>query len=353
MSMITAGVIAIPVIALLYRFKVTRKIEVDFSTLIEDRKDKYGTPIMGGLIFVLAILIINYIFNFNIYTSIPLHLIASAALLGAADDLLNIFGKARRLKTVDRVIKLIRVHKSILKRIFYIITLPWYMFSTLMHIFESNPGTGLRAHEKLLIQGLIGMILGIWVYRVIGSFLWIPFIGTYDIGLFIIPFSIIVFMATTNAVNITDGMDGLAAGMAMISVLTMMLLAVFSYNYPIALLSGSAIGSLITYLYFNVNPARVQMGDTGSFALGALLTILAFSVGKPIILIVSCLPFVIEMLSTIMQSLSRRIFGKRILQMAPLHHHFEMIGWREDKVVVRFWIFSIACNMLALWLAFF
>jgi phospho-N-acetylmuramoyl-pentapeptide-transferase len=135
--------------------------------------------------------------------------------------------------------------------------------------------------------------------------------------------------------------------------MSMMLLAVFSYNYPIALLTGSGIGALLTYMYFNINPARVQMGDTGSFALGAFLCILAFAVGKPILLLVAGAPFVIEMLSTILQSISRRLFGKRILQMAPLHHHFEMMGWSEDKVVIRFWIFSLACNILALWLAFF
>jgi len=353
LSTILAGLLAIPVISLLYRFKVVRKIEVDFSTVIEERKDKYGTPIMGGLIFIITILLINYIFNYNIYTRIPLHLFSAAALLGAADDLLNIFGNTRRVKTIDRAWKLVRVHKSIPMRIFYFLTLPWYLFSTIMHMFESNPGSGLRAHEKILIQALIGGILGIWVYRVIGSSLWIPFIGSYDIGAWMIPFAIFVFMGTTNAVNVSDGMDGLAGGIGMISAMTFMLIAMFTYNYPVALLAGSGIGALLTYLYFNVNPARVQMGDTGSFALGAFLTILSFAVGKPLLLLIACFPFVIEMLSTIIQSISRRLFGKRILQMAPLHHHFEMIGWREDKVVVRFWIFAIACNILALWLAFF
>jgi phospho-N-acetylmuramoyl-pentapeptide-transferase len=350
---IFAGIIAVPVIALLYRFKVVRRIEVDFSTLIEGRKEKYGTPIMGGLIFIIAILVTNYIFNYNIYTRIPLHLFAAAGLLGAADDLLNIFGRSRRIKTVDRVMTLIKVHKNPLMRLWYIITFPWYLFMAFMHMFESNPGSGLRAHEKIVIQALIGGILGIWVYRVIGASLWIPFAGTFNIGLWIIPLAILIFMATTNAVNISDGMDGLASGLALCALMCLMLISIFTYNYPQALLGASAIGSLITFVYFNIKPARVQMGDTGSFALGALLTILAFSIGKPLILLISGLPFAVEMGSTILQSVSRRIFGRRILQMAPLHHHFEMLGWSEDKVVMRFWLFAVACNMFALWLSFF
>lgn len=352
-STIFAGIIAVPVISLLYKFKVLRKIEVDFSTLIQDRKEKYGTPIMGGLIFIITILVTNYIFNYNIYTRVPLHLFAAAGLLGAVDDLLNIFGRSRRIKTVDRVQMLIKVHKNPLMRLWYIITYPWYLFMAFMHIFESNPGSGLRAHEKILIQAIIGGILGIWVYRVIGPILWIPFFGMFNIGYWIVPLAILIFMSTTNAVNVSDGMDGLASGLALSALMSLMLIAIFNNNYSQALLAASAVGAVTTYLYFNIKPARVQMGDVGSFALGALLTIIAFSIGKPLILIFCGLPFVIEMASTILQSISRRIFGRRILQMAPLHHHFEMIGWSEDKVVVRFWLFAVACNMFALWLSFY
>lgn len=352
-SSIFSGLLAIPIISLLYHFRVVRKIEVDFSTLIEERKDKYGTPIMGGLIFVIAICIINLIFNLNIYTEIPLYLFAASALLGAIDDLLNIFGQPRKIKTLSRILKLIKVHKSIFVRIFYVLTLPWHLFSAFMHMFESNPGNGLRAHEKILIQTLIGGILGLWVYKVIGGILWIPILGTFDVGLWIIPITIFIYMATTNATNISDGMDGLASGMGVITILSVMMIATFSFNYPVALFAGSSVGALITYLYFNIKPARVQMGDTGSFALGALITILFFSIGKPFLILIAGFPFVVEISSTIVQSISRRLFGKRLLQMAPLHHHFEMVGWTEDKVVVRFWIISIACNLIALWLSFF
>jgi phospho-N-acetylmuramoyl-pentapeptide-transferase len=222
-----------------------------------------------------------------------------------------------------------------------------------MHIFESNPGTGLRAHEKLIIQALIGGILGIWAFKLFGGLFWIPFLGTFNIGLWIIPFAMLSFMGTINSVNISDGMDGLAAGMGIFSILAFTMIAFLTNLYSTALFAISAVGALVTYLYFNIKPARVQMGDTGSFALGALITILAFSIGKPLLLAFAAFPFLIELLSTIIQAISRRIFGRRILQMAPLHHHFEMLGWTEDKVVVRFWLFSLVFALIALWLSFF
>lgn len=352
-ALIIAGIIAIPIINVLYRSKVVRKIEVDFSTLIAERKTKYGTPIMGGLIFILAIVIVTLLFNFNIFTAIPLLLFAVTGLLGAADDLLNIFGPPRKFKTIDRIITLIKVHKSPWVRIQYIVLFPWYLFISLMHLFESNPGNGLRAHEKLLIQGMIGAILGIWFFKLYGGAMWVPFIGTFDIGFWIIPFAVVTYMGTVNSVNLADGMDGLAGGMGVITIVGLTAMTFLSNLYSTAIFSATALGALITYLYFNIKPARVQMGDTGSFALGGLLCIIAFSMGKPLLLIVAAFPFLVETLSTIVQSISRRIFGRRVLQMAPLHHHFEMIGWSEDKVVIRFWLFAIACTMLALWLSFF
>lgn len=353
MSFILAGILALPLISILYRFKVVRKIDVDFSTLIEDRKQKYGTPIMGGLIFILAIIIINLLFNLNVFTRIPLMLFSMAALLGAADDLLNIFGEPRHFKSISRILTLIKVHKNWWQRFKLIVLFPWYVFVSIMHIFESNPGTGLRAHEKLIIQGLIGGVLGIWIFKLYGGLFWMPFLGTFDIGLWIVPFAAITFMGVINSVNISDGMDGLASGMGVISLVTLTMVAYLGNLFSTSLFAISAAGALITYLYFNVKPARIQMGDTGSFALGALITILAFSIGKPFLLCIAAFPFLVELLSTIVQAISRRIFGRRILQMAPLHHHFEMLGWSEDKVVVRFWLISLVFGFVALWLSFF
>ena len=353
-SIFVSGVLSIPIISLLYRFKVVRKIDVDFSTLIEDRKTKYGTPIMGGLIFIIPIVLLNYFFNLNQYTFIPINLLLITGLLGAIDDLLNTFSKTRKVKSLTRSLTLIRVHKKPLVRIKNLILLPWTAFSSFMHMFESNPGAGLRAHEKLLVQTIIGVLLGLWVQTVIGSNLWLPFLGTFDIGYLIIPLTAFIYVAMANAVNITDGMDGLSGGISLIIISALIpFLLLNSQETEQLIFIASAVGALLVYMYFNIPPARVQMGDAGSFALGGLLTIIFFMIGKPMLLLFYGIPFIIEVLSTIIQSVSRRIFGRRIFQMAPLHHHLEMMGWREDKVVFRFWLLTIFCCLLGIWMSFY
>lgn len=353
LSITISGLLSVPMINLLYRLKIVRKIEVDFSTIIEERKAKYGTPIMGGVIVILPIVLLTVLFDRSLSTLLALLIFIAAAALGALDDLLNIFGKQRKVRSLLRVLKLIRVHKSPKQRIAYILLFPWFAFERFMHIFESNPGTGLRAHEKLLIQFILGGILGYYVYSTIGGFIWLPFVGGINIGWWIVPFAIVVFGAMTNAVNITDGMDGLAAGLLLTAFFGFLVVTYFIGNVEITLLNAMIVGSLITYLYFNITPARVQFGDTGSFSLGALLTVVAFLSGKSILLVVFGLPFLVELGSTIVQSLSRRILGRRVFMMAPLHHHFEMLGWHEEKVVMRFWVYGIVVMVIGMWLSFF
>jgi phospho-N-acetylmuramoyl-pentapeptide-transferase len=124
-------------------------------------------------------------------------------------------------------------------------------------------------------------------------------------------------------------------------------------NIELTLLNATIIGALITYLYFNIAPARVQFGDTGSFSMGAMLTVVGFLSGKVFLLAIIGLPFLVELFSTIIQSLSRRLIGRRVFMMAPLHHHFEMLGWKEEKVVMRFWLFCMIATVIGVWLSFF
>ena len=353
LSITISGLLSVPIINLLYRLKIVRKIEVDFSTIIEERKAKYGTPIMGGVIVILPIVLITILFNSSSATLLSLLLFICAAFLGAIDDLLNIFGNQRKVRSIRRTLKLIRVHKSIKTRLAYIFLFPWIVFERFMHMFESNPGTGLRAHEKLIIQFLLGGILGWYVYSTIGGFIWLPFINGIDIGLWIIPLAVIVFGAMTNAVNISDGMDGLAAGLLLSAFFGFLIVTYFAGSIELTLLNATIVGALITYLYFNITPARVQFGDVGSFSLGALLTIVGFLSGKAFLLLIFGLPFLVELGSTIIQSISRRVLGRRVFMMAPLHHHFEMLGWREEKVVMRFWVYAIVFMVIGMWLSFF
>jgi UDP-N-acetylmuramyl pentapeptide phosphotransferase/UDP-N-acetylglucosamine-1-phosphate transferase len=120
---------------------------------------------MGGLIFFLPVIIVTLLFNFTPYLSLPLIVFTAAALLGATDDIMNIFGNPRKIKSLDRIITLIKVHKNKLVQLKMIVLFPWYAFSRFMHIFESNPGSGLRAHEKIIIQAILGCLVGFWVYE--------------------------------------------------------------------------------------------------------------------------------------------------------------------------------------------
>jgi len=351
-----SAIIAFPIINFLYRFKILRHFEVDSTAVIESRRAKIGTPIMGGLIFVLPILILNLAFNYTIFTNVPLLIFLCAATLGGLDDILNIYGHARRIRPLSRILKLIRVHRSVFIRFKLILTLPLRAYARMVHVFESNPGKGLFAHEKLLVQILLGFLLGYWVYEsgvfAVPGLIWLPLFGDLDIGILIIPFAIIALIGMTNAVNFADGLDGLSAGMLFFVFIGFFFVAILDGNASITMLSASAMGSIITYLYFNVAPARVQMGDIGSFGMGALLTVIGFAIGKPILLPIIGFPFVVEILSTVAQSLYRRIFGKRLFKMAPLHHHFEMQGWSEEKVVMRFWLASIVFTVVGIWAYF-
>jgi phospho-N-acetylmuramoyl-pentapeptide-transferase len=358
-AIIFSFVISFPIISILYKFSLTRRGDVDFSNLIEERKKKIGTPIMGGLIMVISFIVLNLIFNADSiqYISMPLLIFSISALLGGIDDILNIYGKPRKVLKLRRTLKLIKVHKNYIKRFIYLILLPWIIYKRIFYIIGSNPGKGVQAHEKILVQVISGLLLALWLilYPVGGNpfALWIPIIGNIDIWYFFVPFVIFVLVSTSNAVNLSDGMDGLAAGLLMTSLLGFLVIAIHTLNIPIIIMILVLLGGLISYLYFNIPPARFQMGDVGSLSMGTILTIIAFALNVPILLVVIGFPFVAEVASSLIQSLSRRLFGKRILDMAPLHHHFEMKGWNEEKVVMRFWLFGIVCSIVGLWIYFY
>jgi len=349
LSVIASIAVAPMVIKFLYRFKITRNIEVDFSTIIESRKDKLGTPIMGGLIVIFPVILLNMLFNLSNSTLVLVLIFFLTAVIGGFDDILNIYGKKRRNRSVKRIIKLIKVHKYMLVRIKYFILLPWYIYKSFINMFESNPGKGLMGHEKFFLQILVGGILGTWIYIKYGGFLWLPFVSGIDLGILIIPFVIFSLLGMTNAVNFTDGLDGLSSGLLLIAFLGFTMLSGITMVEEVGILTSTVVGALITYMYFNIPPARVQFGDVGSFSLGALLTAVAFALQRSMLLPIIGFPFVVEVVSTIIQSVSRRIFGRRIFRMAPIHHHFEMKGWSEEKVVMRFWLFGILCVFIGLW----
>lgn len=344
-------------IKLLYKFRVTRSAEYDF-TLKGERAEKAGTPIMGGLLVIITVTAITILFNWERkYTYVPIGAMSIAALLGAADDLLNIFGREkRRLRSVEKTLILARVHKNWQARLWYYLSLPWTAFGRLVGIFGSHPGRGIFVHEKLLLQFLAGAITAWWIYFKLGTTwhsLWIPFDGQVQIGWWIIPIIIFFVIFTANAVNIADGLDGLAGGSLIATFVGLTVISWADGRPTFTLFNATVSGALIAYTYFNVKPARFQMGDVGSLGLGTLLAVNAIAINRTLLIPILGFIFYIEITTVICQVLYRRLFGKRLFKMAPLHHHLEFRGWSEEKIVIRFWLLHTLAVVAAIWIALY
>ncbi len=344
-------------IKLLYKYKITRQAKYDATLAMGARRGKAGVPIMGGLLIIVTVAVITVLFNWErSFTWVPIGVMILAAALGGVDDLLNIFGHKRRNRKIKQVLKLIKVHKHWSKRLWLLITLPWTIFKRSSLWLGSHPGKGVHVHEKLLLQFAAGAITAWWVYFKLGEHwreIYIPFDGYVSIGWWIIPLIILFVMFTANAVNVADGMDGLAGGSLIVTFASLTLLSWLGGYQQIAILNSTVVGALITYTYFNIKPARFQMGDVGSLGLGALLAINAIVINKMLLLPFIAFIFYIELASVIIQILGRHFLGRRIFKMAPIHHHFELRGWNEEKTVMRFWIIHAGFVLLGIWIALF
>lgn len=340
---------------ILYKYNITRRAEFDFTLKNPLRAGKIGTPIMGGLLIIITVTIITLLFNWERqYTYVPIGVMAIASLLGAADDLLNIFGKKRHTRSVEQAVKLIKVHKSPWARIWYAISLPWTAFQRFAGLFGSHPGKGILVHEKLFFQFLAGAVTAWWIYFKLGPHwhsLWIPFDGELYLGWGIIILVIFIVMFTANAVNIADGLDGLAGGSLILTFLGLTVISWSSGQTEFTLLNATTVGALIAYTYFNIKPARFQMGDVGTLGLGALLAINTIAINKTMIIPFLGFIFYVEAISVIIQVFYKKLLGRRFLKMAPLHHHFEFRGWSEEKIVMRFWLVHAFFVIVAVWLS--
>ncbi|MFA6105265.1 MAG: phospho-N-acetylmuramoyl-pentapeptide-transferase [Patescibacteria group bacterium] len=353
-STVLAFLLAPLLTALLYKYKIVRKAEHDY-TLQGERKNKAGTPIMGGLLVIVVVSLITILFNWDRrFTYVPIGAMAISAVLGAADDLLNVFGGKRRLRNIKHTLILIKVHKKWYMKIWHIVCLPWTVFRQLASLLGSKQDRGVQAHEKLILQFLAGAVTAWWVYFKLGPSwhtLWIPFDGSIYVGPLIIPIIIFFVMFTANAVNISDGLDGLTGGALISTFLGLTLLSWVEGRTAFTPFNATAVGALIAYTYFNVKPARFQMGDAGSLGLGTLLAINAIAINKTLLLPMLGFIFYIEIISVITQIFFRRVLGRRFFKMSPLHHHFEIAGWNEEKIVMRFWIIHSFMVIVAVWIA--
>ncbi len=341
-------------IYLLNYFHIIKRPKTELSN-IDSRKGKNETPVMGGLIIIITVAVITYLFNWSrSFTWVPVGVMILSALLGGIDDLLNIFGTERRSRKLSQIFTLIRVHKDFRIRLWYIVTLPWSVFKRISVWIGSRTSRGVHVHEKLLLQFVAGSITAWWIYEKLGPawhYIYLPYGYDISAGWFIIPIIIFIVMFTANAVNIADGMDGLAGGMLIFSFSALTLLSWINGFGEIAILNATAVGALVAYTYFNIKPAQFMMGDVGSLGLGALFAVNTLAIGEIGSIFFLGFLFYIEALSVVIQVASKYIVGRRIFKMAPIHHHFEILGWSEEKTIMRFWMIHFIFVVFGVWLA--
>ena len=182
----------------------------------------------------------------------------------------------------------------------------------------------------------------------------IPFVGNVELGLFYWIFGMAVMYATVNAVNFTDGVDGLCASVTSITALAFLIAACLKGLFGVSLLAGALMGGLLGYLIWNHHPAKIMMGDTGSMFLGGMVVALAYAIDCPLMILFFGIIYVIEMLSDVIQiGYFKMTHGKRIFKMAPIHHHFEMCGWKENKIVLVFSLIDLLGSAVGLALFYY
>lgn len=224
----------------------------------------------------------------------------------------------------------------------------------LRKVFISFSGkyAGVKARYLVLFQFISAAIISSILYFGAGfNNLFVPLIGNIILGWVYIPLAIFAIVAFANAYNISDGLDGLSSGLLLICLFAFLALSHTVFNQNLAIFTGIWIGSLIAYLYFNIYPARVYLGDAGAFGFGATLAVIGLLTGKILALGVIGGVYVVIIASSLAQIIAKRVFGRKILPVAPIHMYFRYIGWPEPKIVMRFWVSGTIFAIFGLWLA--
>jgi len=337
----------------LFKHNIRRRIRQEVDEKIEARREKLGKPIMGGLLIVLTTVAVTLLFNLSReQTYLPLFCLIVAAILGGIDDWLNIFGHAKISDTVRGGIKPIVTLSGFTWSVYNVLLLPWNSFKEIFRALGSYPTSGFKPWEKILLQMAVGLVAGWWLYfKLDWHEIWLPFLGALNIGIFYIPLVMLTLVGTANAVNFADGLDGLAGGLLAIAFTAYMVVALaLGYN-QIACFCATLVGTLLTFLYFNIYPARFEMADVGSLSLGMTLAVVAFLLHRELTLLVIGGVFAAELFSVIIQVASVKMGRGRVFKMAPLHHHFEMLGWPETKVTTRMWLAGVVLAFLGVLVA--
>ncbi|MDP2950052.1 MAG: phospho-N-acetylmuramoyl-pentapeptide-transferase [Chloroflexota bacterium] len=307
MAFVLSVVAGYPLVGFLRRRGLGKEISSDGPA---SHLAKAGTPTMGGILSFSLVLPITLAANVVDRLSIllPLGTIVAAGLLGLADDLRTIIGRAR---------------------------------------------TGLNKRLKVLLLTALGLTAALVLYFTLDiQDVRIPWAGQFDLGLAYIPLAVLIVVFTTTAVAITDGLDGLAGGTTALAFLAYGIIALLQDQTYLATFSFTVVGATAGFLWYNTYPAQVFMGDTGALALGSALAVVALMTGHWLLLPIIGIVFVLEGLSDIIQiGYFRLTGGRRIFKMSPLHHHFELLGWSEPQVVMRFWLLGVVGSLLGVALA--
>lgn len=291
-----------------YRYKFWKKQRVtsttgeklEVFTKLHADKFKRNIPTMAGLVGVLSITFVTFFYNLDrAETWLPLAALVGGGAVGLLDDLINIRGSGLGV-------------------------------------------AGLRSSLKFTMITILALFLGWFFYVKLGyNTVHVPFVGDLFLGWVIVPLFVFAVVATSNAVNISDGLDGLAGGLLTISYGTFGIIALLQGHFLLSGFCFTAVGALLSYLWFNIYPARFFMGDVGSFAFGTSLGVVAMLTNTLFLLPIIGIIFVIEAGSSAIQIFSKKVFHRKVFLSAPIHHHLEAKGWPETKVTMRFWV--IAC----------
>lgn len=217
---------------------------------------------------------------------------------------------------------------------------------------KKNKFFGLRLRHKLILQVLSALTLGSMMHWWLGiDFLHLPFMGQIHLGPVFVLYATFVIVAFANAVNITDGLDGLASGLFLFCLFGLWALSASILDTTLSIFIALLIGSMIAFLYFNIFPARIFMGDVGALAFGAVLAVMGLLLGKSIALVIIGGIFVLEILTSLLQLLSKRFLHRKLFPVAPFHLWLQYIGWEEPKIVMRAWMTGMILTALGVWLA--
>lgn len=333
-SFILNFVLIIPFIDFLYRMKFQRaqqktKDVFNQPTPIFDKfhRHKSGTPVGGGILLILTTIFVFFLF-LGLFIILPKKILSnypsavteieiilftfiSFALLGVYDDLSKIF------------------------------------------FWKENGFFGLRFRVKFILQLILAFLIATWLFFGLKiSFMHIPFFGVFNLSYFYIVVAAFVIVAFSNAVNITDGLDGLAGGILMVALSCFWVISRAILDVPTTLFIATWLGGLVAFLYFNIYPARIWLGDAGALSFGATFAVIGLILGKTFSLPIIGGVFVIEITSSLLQLLSKKIFKKKLFPVAPFHLWLQMRGWEEPKIVMRLWIVSIMFAIFGLMIAF-